>query len=193
MIAPAAMIAPAVYPLSDFFLVEDHAMTSGTNDDDAGVPPVLPAASQEQAGGGMKSRHQLQFAALPYRLRKDGQIEILLITSRNTRRWIIPKGWPMGKRPPHKVAAQEASEEAGVEGRSDKRAIGFYHYDKQLSNGTIAHVRVEVFALAVGKQKSTWPERKQRERRWLGIEEAAGLISDAELAPLIRAFMPAAR
>jgi 8-oxo-dGTP pyrophosphatase MutT (NUDIX family) len=142
---------------------------------------------------GLHPRHRHQYAALPYRCQKDGRVEVLLITSRNTRRWIIPKGWPMGERPPHKVAALEAEEEAGVEGRAAKQSLGFYHYDKLLSNGTSAHVRVDVYALDVRKQRSTWPERKQRERCWLSLEDAANLISDAELAPLIRAFVPAGK
>lgn len=135
---------------------------------------------------------RVQYAALPYRLRKDGQLEVLLVTSRTTKRWIIPKGWPMGERPPHKVAAQEAAEEAGVEGRIGKTAIGHYHYDKLLAQGGAVRCRVEVFALDVTTQKSTWPERKRRERRWLGLPEAAALISDAELAPLLRDFVPPA-
>lgn len=135
-------------------------------------------------------RLRRQYAALPYRLGKDGQIEILLVTSISTRRWILPKGWPMGKRPPHKVAAQEAAEEAGVEGRIGKKSIGHYHYEKMLSNGALVPCRVDVFALEVRKQKSTWPERKRRERRWLTPDEAAGLVGDAELAPILRAFAP---
>lgn len=135
-------------------------------------------------------RNRLQFAALPYRLTAEGGLEILLITSRSTRRWIIPKGWPMGKRPAHKVAAQEAAEEAGVEGKIGKSAIGSYHYDKVLSTGAVAHCRVDVYALEVRRQKSAWPERKRRERRWMDLAEAAGLIDDVELAPLIRDFAP---
>lgn len=138
-------------------------------------------------------RHRVQYAALPYRIQKDGLLEVLLITSRTSKRWIIPKGWPMGKRPAHKVAAQEAFEEAGIEGRATKAPLGIYHYDKLLSNGSVAKCRVEVFALKLDKQKSAWPERKQRKRRWMGLEEAASLISDAELAPLIRAFAPEPR
>lgn len=135
-------------------------------------------------------RLRLQYAALPYRFRKDGQIEILLVTSISTRRWIIPKGWPMGKRPPHKVAAQEAAEEAGVEGRIGKNSIGHYTYEKMLSNGAFVPCRVDIFALEVCKQKSTWPERKRRDRRWLVPEEAASLVGDAELAPILRNFAP---
>lgn len=138
----------------------------------------------------VKSSHKQQFAALPFRLSTTGELEILLITSRTTRRWIIPKGWPMGERPPHKVAAQEAEEEAGVEGRASKKAVGFYHYDKMLSNGTFVRCRVDVFALNVTKQRSTWPERKHRERKWYSREEAAKIVGDAELVPLINAFAP---
>ncbi|MCZ8260735.1 MAG: hypothetical protein O9333_11470 [Beijerinckiaceae bacterium] len=155
-------------------------------------PGSLPElAVPEIETGPPRLRHQ--FAALPYRIRKDGQVELLLITSISTRRWIIPKGWPMGKRPPHKVAAQEAAEEAGVEGRIGKKAIGRYHYEKLLSNGALVPCRVDVFALEVQKQKSTWPERKRRERQWLVPEAAAALVGDAELAPILRAFAPAPR
>lgn len=149
---------------------------------DAGSVGVDHAAPDE--------RNRLQFAALPYRVTVAGGLEILLITSRSTRRWIIPKGWPMGKRPAHKVAALEAAEEAGVEGKIGKRAIGSYHYDKVLSTGAVARCRVDVYALEVRRQNSAWPERKRRDRRWMDLDEAAGLIDDIELAPLIRGFAP---
>lgn len=165
-------------------------MTEGVDGEDTAVPDaLLPGLGHSDANSGPR----VQYAALPYRLDKNGQIEVLLITSRTTKRWIIPKGWPMGERPPHKVAAQEAFEEAGIEGRAAKKPIGAYNYDKLLSNGTSTLCRAEVFALKVDKQKSTWPERKQRKRRWLNLEDAANLISDEELAPLIRAFVPVAR
>ncbi|OYU47502.1 MAG: NUDIX hydrolase [Rhizobiales bacterium PAR1] len=165
-------------------------MADDVEGEGAPVPDsLLPGLGQAEASTGPR----VQYAALPYRFDKNGQIEVLLITSRTTKRWIIPKGWPMGERAPHKVAAQEAFEEAGIEGRAAKKSIGAYNYDKLLSNGTSTPCRAEVFALKVEKQKSIWPERKQRKRRWLSLEEAANLISDTELAPLIRAFEPAAR
>lgn len=142
----------------------------------------------ERAAGEVSHRQRQQYAALPYRMLDNGQCEVMLITSRTTRRWIIPKGWPMGDKPPHKVAAREASEEAGIEGQIGKKSIGIYHYEKLLANGNIVHCRVEVFALQVEKQKSVWPERKVRERQWLSIEDAANLIDDKELAPIIRAW-----
>lgn len=161
-------------------------MVDEPEDEIVRIPQNLPVAVSHA----VKSSHRQQYAALPFRRTADGSIEIMLITSRNTRRWIIPKGWPMGNRPPHKVAAQEAEEEAGIEGRATKKALGFYHYDKMLSNGTFVRCRVDVFALEVKKQRSTWPERKHRERRWLTREDAADLAGDVELTPLIRAFVP---
>jgi len=140
----------------------------------------------EPAGTDVETPDQRrQYAALPFRLKPDGGLEVMLITSRSTRRWIIPKGWPMGQRAPHKVAEREAMEEAGVSGRIAKRPLGAYHYDKLLADGSVARCRVEVYALEVRKEKASWPERKRRERRWMGIEEAAGLADDAELVPLI--------
>lgn len=139
----------------------------------------------ERAAGEVTHRQRQQYAALPYRVRDDGQYEVMLITSRTTRRWIIPKGWPMGDKPPHKVAAREALEEAGIEGQIGKKPIGHYHYKKLLTNGNIVHCRVEVFALHVEKQKSAWPERKVRERQWLSVEDAAERIDDREFAPVI--------
>jgi len=138
--------------------------------------------------GSDAGRKRLQFAALPYRLTPESGLEVLLITSRTTRRWIIPKGWPMGNLPPRKVAATEAAEEAGVAGHVGRQPIGRYGYAKVLSNGTTVRCAVDVFALEVQKQRSSWPERKRRERRWVPALEAADMVGDPELAPIIRAF-----
>ncbi|MCZ8315449.1 NUDIX hydrolase [Phreatobacter sp.] len=146
---------------------------------------MAPAAT---ASADTEPRNRLQYAALPFRVGDDGAVEVLLITSRTTRRWIIPKGWPMGKLAPRKVAATEASEEAGVEGSTSRRPIGRYGYDKVLSNGTTVRCAVDVYALEVQKQRSSWPERKRRERRWVPVEEAADMVSDTELAAIVRAF-----
>ena len=76
-----------------------------------------------------------QFAALPWRLGAEGAVEVLLITSRETRRWVIPKGWPIKGRSSAKSAAREAFEEAGVVGKIGKAPIGVFAYDKALTNG----------------------------------------------------------
>lgn len=132
-------------------------------------------------------RHQL--AALPWRRGKKG-LEILLISSRETKRWVIPKGWPMKGKKPHEAAAQEAKEEAGLIGKISKEPIGHYHYVKNLRNGDATLCRVDVFPLMVEKQRKSWPERDQRITRWCLLEEAASLVREPELAALIRAFTP---
>src|SRR6185437_12240641 len=90
-----------------------------------------------------------QFAALPWRRNAAGAVEVLLITSRETHRWVIPKGWPIKGKSSSKSAAQEAFEEAGLLGRIGKSPIGAYAYDKRLKNGRLQHVRVAVFPLLV--------------------------------------------
>ena len=131
-----------------------------------------------------------QLAALPWRLGKKG-LEILLISSRETKRWVIPKGWPMKDKKPHAAAAQEAREEAGLVGKITKDSIGCFHYVKNMSNGTAVLCRVDVYPMQVEKQRKSWPERDQRITRWFPVEEAATLVREPELSDLIRTFQPA--
>src|SRR5947209_14678636 len=90
-----------------------------------------------------------QYAALPWRRNAAGAIEVLLITSRETRRWVIPKGWPIKGLKSPQTAAREAFEEAGVEGLVAKKKLGVFHYDKRLRSGRIQRVRVGVYPLQV--------------------------------------------
>lgn len=115
---------------------------------------------------------------------------MLLITSRETHRWVIPKGWPIKGVKSAKSAAQEAFEEAGVRGKVSKRPIGSYAYDKRLKNGRLQHVRVAVFALAVESEADAYPELGQREKHWLPIAEAARRVDEAELMVLLATFSP---
>jgi 8-oxo-dGTP pyrophosphatase MutT (NUDIX family) len=131
-----------------------------------------------------------QYAALPWRRKAVGGVEVLLITSRETRRWVLPKGWPMKDRTPAQAAAQEAYEEAGVVGEADDRAIGDYGYGKRLRDGVVQDVRVTVFSLEVFVEQMTWPEREQRQKLWTTQAEAAELVDEPELKALIRAFRP---
>lgn len=130
-----------------------------------------------------------QYAALPWRWNAEGAVEVLLITSRETRRWVIPKGWPIKKLKPAATAAQEAFEEAGLSGTTGK-ALGAYHYDKRLRSGRTQHVRVRVFPLLVAEEHPAWPEMDQRERRWTAPAEAAELVDEPELKALIAGFSP---
>jgi 8-oxo-dGTP pyrophosphatase MutT (NUDIX family) len=129
-----------------------------------------------------------QSAALAWRRQPDGSPEVLLITSRETRRWVIPKGWPIKGLKPAASAAQEALEEAGVVGVVEKSAVGAYHYDKRLRTGRIQHVRVAVFALEVTEERANWPEMHEREKLWTSPAEAAALVEEPELQALIRDF-----
>lgn len=130
-----------------------------------------------------------QYAALPWR-RTGEAVEVMLITSRETRRWVIPKGWPIKKLKPDASAAQEAFEEAGVTGRTRGKAIGLYHYDKRLRSGRTQHVRVFVYGLEVTEVRDEWPEMAERERRWTSPAEAAELVDEKELKKLLAAFQP---
>jgi 8-oxo-dGTP pyrophosphatase MutT (NUDIX family) len=128
----------------------------------------------------------VQYAALPYRVR-DG-LELLLITSRETGRWVLPKGWPMKGKKAHAAAAREALEEAGLKGKIGKRALGAYSYGKRLSNGAVLACTVEVYPLAVERQLKRWPEKGQRTSKWFSPSEAANQVEEPELAALIEAF-----
>jgi 8-oxo-dGTP pyrophosphatase MutT (NUDIX family) len=129
-----------------------------------------------------------QFAALPWRRGADGQVEVLLITSRETHRWVIPKGWPMKGMSSSKSAAREAFEEAGILGKVRKRPVGTYAYDKRLKNGRLQHVRVAVFALQVDSEAEAYPELGQREKLWLPPAEAARQVDEPELMVLLATF-----
>jgi len=133
-----------------------------------------------------------QFAALPWRRNAEGEVEVMLITSRETRRWVIPKGWPIKGMKSAKSAAREAFEEAGVVGKVAKRPIGAYAYDKRLRNGRLQHVRVAVFALNVESEAEAYPELGQREKRWLPLADAASLVAEPELMVVLATFRPGA-
>lgn len=129
-----------------------------------------------------------QYAALPWRAGPDGAVEVLLITSRESRRWVIPKGWPMKDKEAAPCAAQEAFEEAGVVGACGRKPLGVFHYDKRLRSGRLQHVRVQVYPLEVHEERDEWPEKGQRERQWTGPSDAAGLVEEPELKALLAGF-----
>ena len=124
----------------------------------------------------------LQVAALCV----DGDTgKVLMITSRGTGRWIIPKGWPMPGRSLAEAALQEAWEEAGVRAKTGEE-MGSYHYDKDQDRGFAVPVEVRVFLVAVEALADDFPERGERRRRWFAPSEAAGLVAEPELAALLR-------
>ncbi|MBV9930251.1 MAG: NUDIX domain-containing protein [Alphaproteobacteria bacterium] len=132
----------------------------------------------------------VQAAAMPWRRRGDGDIEILLVTGRRGRRWIVPKGWPMRGRSLAEAAAQEAWEEAGVRGRVAPRPIGrFRHHKRHRLLGPTEFI-VLLFPLEVESEAQSWPERDQRARRWCRRRDAAEAVASPALAKLVRGFSP---
>ena len=133
--------------------------------------------------------HHHQVAALPFRKRR-GRMEILLITSRETRRWVIPKGWPMEGRTDYNAAKREAYEEAGVKGRIGKMELGHYIYSKRLNSGALGSCRTVVYPLEVEKMLGSWPEKKERFRSWFPVEEALAALNDEGLIEILTNFDP---
>ena len=130
----------------------------------------------------------IQYGALPYRASARSGLEVLLVTTRTAKRWIIPKGWPVKGKPPHATAAQEAHEEAGLIGRIMKQAIGSYSYAKRMKNGIAIDCEVQVFPMEVTDQARRWPEKGERKVRWFSSAEAAATIKHPVLSNLIRDF-----
>ena len=131
-----------------------------------------------------------QFGALPYRIDGEGGVQILLVTSRQTGRWVIPKGHPIAGLPPHDSAAREAFEEAGIEGAVAAESIGVFRYRKRIGFGLSRPARVIVFPLRVTRVLSSWPEAHQRRRQWLPRAAAASAVEEVALRRMILRFRP---
>ena len=125
-----------------------------------------------------------QFGAVCWRMNR-GHVQVLLITSRDTGRWVIPKGWPIADKGGAASAAQEAWEEAGVEGQINDAALGRFTYDKIMPGQTSFQCSVEVFALRVAKLRANFPERKERRRKWFDAAKAARKVAEPELRQLL--------
>jgi 8-oxo-dGTP pyrophosphatase MutT (NUDIX family) len=146
---------------------------------------MSPTKVARKKSGELPETH-VQYAALPWRIRES--LEIMLVTSRDTRRWVIPKGWPMKGLKPSTAAAVEALEEAGVVGKVEKKKVGSYHYRKRLKNGAALLCRVDVFPLRVARQRENWREKHQRVTHWRPYADAAEQVAEQELKELILAF-----
>jgi uncharacterized protein len=115
-------------------------------------------------------------------------VRIMLVTSRETRRWVIPKGNIAAGTPPHLAAAIEAEEEAGIRGLACPTPLGSYRYRKRRGNGASLMVDVDVFPLAVNDEMERWKEQSERERRWFTLTDAAEAVDEEDLRDLIRSF-----
>lgn len=129
----------------------------------------------------------LQVAALCLRKRK-GQTEVLLVTSLDTGRWVVPKGWPMRGRSLSGAALREAWEEAGIRGKVRHEPRGSFHYEKRRDGGLALHCEVRCFVVETESQSERYPEAGRRERRWFLPAEAAELVREDELKALLRAL-----
>lgn len=127
----------------------------------------------------------VQFGAVCWRMHRS-KVEVLLITSRDTGRWVIPKGWPIVGQPSADSAAQEAWEEAGVTGDVGADALGLFHYEKVINAKFALSCQVEVFGLRVEKLHGRFPERKERRRKWFACDKAARKVNEPELRDLLQ-------
>lgn len=128
-----------------------------------------------------------QFGAMCYREiagSQKNEIEVLLITSRDTGRWVIPKGWPMGSKKSHAVAEREAYEEAGVKGKVEKESFGSFTYDKTMPGGLKVPCEVKVYLLRVHELIEVYPEKGSRTLEWVSCEEAANRVHEPQLKRL---------
>lgn len=137
-------------------------------------------AKRVDRGGGCR-----QAGVIPYML-EAGEVRILLLTSRDTGRWVIPKG-NIGKGHSAATAAvKEAEEEAGVQGRiTTPLPLGFFPYFKRLPSGEARATTVEVYPLLVTSTLTSWPEKGQRELRWVSAWDAARMVDEPGLARMM--------
>ncbi len=151
-------------------------------------PTAKRSANAALAATGKPS--SLQVGALCWRKAKNDAIKILLISSRDTGRWVIPKGWPMRQRTEAGAAEREAYEEAGVRGTIGARSIGMFGYLKGLGKGRSIHCIVRVFPLEVSEMLRKYPEIGQRRVKWFSRAKAARKVGEPDLSALIRRFDP---
>lgn len=134
----------------------------------------------------MRRPARYQVAALCWR-QGDAGLEVLLITSRGTGRWVIPKGWPKKGRSGAQTAAEEAWEEAGVRlAQGTTALVGRYHYLKRMKGNLPIDTAVDVYAMQVAHLEDSYPETGQRERAWFSLQQAALLVDEPELGLILR-------
>ncbi len=139
-------------------------------------------------GPSLFREHGQQVAALCWRTAQNGALEVLLITSLGSKRWILPKGWPEREMNLADNAAREAFEEAGIAGVTDPHPIGVYPYLKERKDGGVTACSASVFALKVESQAADWPEKGARELAWLPLAQAAARVTEPGLRQIILDF-----
>lgn len=133
------------------------------------------------------SRHQ--FGVLPFLVEPEDRLRIVLVTSRGSGRWTIPKGNPMAGKKPHRAAEIEALEEAGLIGKVSKQPLGSYALWKRMSDHFVL-ATVTVFPFQVERLMPTFKEMAVRKVETFPQGIAADLVQESGLAELIRGFKP---
>lgn len=133
-----------------------------------------------------KRKHIPQSAVIPYRMRRNN-IEVLLVTSLGSGRWVFPKGHIEGDLSARQSAEKEAFEEAGISGRLSPNRVGYYRYRKDDEDNARSY-QVEVFAMQVTDVLDSWPEEHTRRREWMSPESAADAVEEEDLRILVRHF-----
>jgi 8-oxo-dGTP pyrophosphatase MutT (NUDIX family) len=127
-----------------------------------------------------------QYGALPFAITDEGEVKVLLVTTRRRRGWIIPKGWPIRNLTAAGTAEREAYEEAGVVGTIiGEEPVGSYRYEKGGTSHRETIYEVSVFLFAVERQLRKWPERSERETRWFAPGEASKQVVPIGLANIL--------
>ena len=155
------------------------------------MPPIFQTAWEELVSPLFRRPFHEQVAALCYR-GKGAEKEVLLITSRGTGRWILPKGWPMVGKNSAEAAAQEAWEEAGVKGKAFERCLGIYSYNKFIGLERGLPCVAMVYPVKVKSLEDSFPEQGQRRRKWFSLKKAAAKVAEPELSQILKTFDPKA-
>lgn len=137
------------------------------------------------AAGKRSAAPKVQVGAIPFRQGPNGMIEVMLVTTRETQRWIVPKGWPIRGLKGHEAAAREALEEAGLVGKVGQKPVGRYTYWKRRAD-SFTLCKVRLYPLAVSHQLPTWLEQAERQCRWFTRDDAADLVDEPGLGAIIR-------
>jgi 8-oxo-dGTP pyrophosphatase MutT (NUDIX family) len=132
-------------------------------------------------------RKARQVAALPWRLAADGGLEFLLVTSRTSKHWLLPKGWPIPGKSGLESALQEAYEEAGIQAKGPDSPIGRYAFIKVLHDATELPCTMAVYAAGSVEELGEWPEKDQRDRMWFSQSDAVSIAFDFNLSLFLAA------
>lgn len=128
-----------------------------------------------------------QLAALCYRKGAAGR-EVLLVTS-SSGRWILPKGWPIADLKPGQTAMVEAWEEAGVrKGKVARKPLGAFMGSKFSLSGDEEPCLTEVYAVKVEETLDAYPEVDKRDRVWVSVEQAQGMVLEDGLRAILARF-----